>query len=128
MVIKDKFRFTSFILFIIMFIVIIFLSIKAYGSSETVENTHKELGIGDYISKLSTSISTVDDTNSYEEEDMYVNYKQVQITQGENLWDIAKRYHTKGDVRKYVRHVAQINNLSEGTVMQNQVIMVPISN
>ena len=127
MVIKDKFRFTSFILFILMFIVIIFLSIKAYGSSDSIESETRNLRVGDYISDISLSENSSDDVLSDDEEYIYVNYKQVQTTEGQSLWDIAKRYHTKGDIRKYVRHLAVINDLNEGTLTENKVLMVPIS-
>ena len=98
--IKDRFRFASFIIILTMFFVIIFLSIKAYGVHNTYsrepQNYSEEASI---INDYSTEYSSSKQQNSQNTEDeIYIKYKIITTVDGDTVWGIAKQYHINGNI------------------------------
>lgn len=53
-------------------------------------------------------------------------FTSVTIEKGETLWHLAKEYSHGGDIRQYIREIKEINNLSDGTIYEGDVIKMPL--
>ena len=55
-------------------------------------------------------------------------YKKVTVYSGDTLWGIAGEYtEPSKDVRKMVKAICDLNNVSPGKIYPGQVILVPVS-
>lgn len=54
------------------------------------------------------------------------NYIQVSVAPGDTLWNIAKEYHTEGDIRNYIIEIEQLNNLKTSNLFVDQQLYIPI--
>ena len=55
-------------------------------------------------------------------------YKKVTVYQGDTIWGIASTYTAPSeDVRKQVRAICDLNDVTPGKLVPGQVILVPIS-
>lgn len=53
--------------------------------------------------------------------------REITIMQGDTLWDIARRYNTKDDIREYIYKIKKINNLSSSNIYAGSKIKIPVS-
>lgn len=53
-------------------------------------------------------------------------YVSVIVEKGDTLWDIAREYNQSGDLRKYIRRVERINNLTDGLIYEGDVLKLPV--
>ena len=54
-------------------------------------------------------------------------YKKVTIYSGDTLWNIASDYtEPSKDIRKLVKEICEINDVSPGDIIPGQTILVPI--
>jgi len=53
-------------------------------------------------------------------------YISVVVKKGDTLWDIARKYNQSGDVRKYIRKVERINNLTDSLIYEGDVLKLPV--
>lgn len=54
-----------------------------------------------------------------------VSYISVYVKKGDTLWDIAKKYKQKGDIRKYIKEIKKVNNLEDSIIFEGDVLMIP---
>lgn len=52
-------------------------------------------------------------------------YVQHVVSQGETIWDIAKKYNVYDNIDKTVYEIRKINNNSNCIIYPNQVLLVP---
>lgn len=51
---------------------------------------------------------------------------EVTVTEGDTLWDIAKRFNQHQDPRKVIYSIKKINRLDSGFIIAGQIIRVPL--
>lgn len=60
-----------------------------------------------------------------EGESSEVQYTQITVEKGDTLWGIAQRYNTDGDIRSYINIIEKVNNISDSTIYEGDVIILP---
>ena len=53
-------------------------------------------------------------------------YTMVTVEKGDTLWDIAREYNKKGDIRQYIRQIEKINHLSDSMIFEGDVLQLPV--
>lgn len=60
-----------------------------------------------------------------------IEYREIYISSGDTLWDIAKHeqqsnnYYKGKDIREVIFHIKKVNNLSSSELNINQKILIP---
>lgn len=54
-----------------------------------------------------------------------VQYQRITVEKGDTLWGIAKRYNADGDIRSYINKIEKVNNISDSTIYEGEVILLP---
>ena len=54
-------------------------------------------------------------------------YKEITIRNGDNLWNIAKKYGKDCDIREYIYEIKKINKLQSSELYAGTQIKVPMS-
>ena len=67
---------------------------------------------------LSTYVSSV---HANEKE----SYKIIRIETGDTLWNIAVRYKKRGDIRRYIHKLMEVNDLKDGTIYAGDQLLIP---
>lgn len=52
-------------------------------------------------------------------------YTLVTVEKGDTLWDLAKDYCKGGDIRRFIDSIEKINNLTDSTIFEGEVIKMP---
>lgn len=55
-------------------------------------------------------------------------YRSVIVHSGDTLWSIAEKYGGNGNIREYIYHIKEINNLNSSTLYENTSILIPVNN
>lgn len=53
-------------------------------------------------------------------------YISVIVEQGDTLWDLAGEYNNTRDLRQYIRKIEKINQLTDSTIYEGDVLKMPI--
>mgnify|MGYP006286632275 CR=1 FL=1 len=53
-------------------------------------------------------------------------YKVINVSEGDTLWDIALENDFEGDIRQYIYEIKKVNNLNESTIYSGSSIKIPI--
>jgi len=53
-------------------------------------------------------------------------YMEITVFQGDNLWNIAEKYSTGGDLREYIHKIIEINNLSGSNIYAGSKLLIPV--
>lgn len=78
-----------------------------------------------FVTVLAISILTVfsfTKAYGYKERELEI----IIIKSGDTLWDIAKKYNKKGDIREYIYDLKIINNLNDSSIMAGSELKVII--
>ncbi|WP_010243522.1 LysM peptidoglycan-binding domain-containing protein [Acetivibrio cellulolyticus] len=51
-------------------------------------------------------------------------FEVITIKSGDTLWDIAKKYNKKGDIREYIYDLKKINDLNDCSIMTGSELKV----
>jgi FOG: LysM repeat len=54
-------------------------------------------------------------------------YNTVCVSSGDTLWQIAQKYNPNGDIRKLVKEIRKMNNLSSSVIYAGEELKVPVS-
>jgi len=54
-------------------------------------------------------------------------YETVVVEKGDTLWDLAEKYCQGKDIRQYIEIIRSVNNLSDNTIYEGDVLMMPVS-
>jgi hypothetical protein len=52
-------------------------------------------------------------------------YIEITIAAGDTLWDIAREYQEKGDIRRYIFDIKKLNKMSDSRIYEGQKIIIP---
>lgn len=67
--------------------------------------------------------------NSATRVDAYGYYQQVEVKEGDTLWDYAEKYSDgKRDLRKIVYEIEEINELDSPEISKGDILLVPVYN
>lgn len=67
--------------------------------------------------------------NSATRVDAYGYYQQVEVKEGDTLWDYAEKYSDgKRDLRKIVYEIEEINELDSPEVKAGDILIIPVYN
>jgi len=54
-------------------------------------------------------------------------YTSIQVESGDTLWDLARDFGPDDqDVRRVIKHICKINNVSPETLQPGQVLLIPV--
>ncbi|MBE6036525.1 MAG: LysM peptidoglycan-binding domain-containing protein [Clostridiales bacterium] len=54
-------------------------------------------------------------------------YLQIEVESGDTLWDLARDFGPDDqDVRRVIKHICKINNVSPETLQPGQVLLIPV--
>ncbi len=53
-------------------------------------------------------------------------YTSVVVEHGDTLWDLAKEYSSRGDVRQYIKKIEQVNHLKDSVIYEGDVLKMPV--
>lgn len=56
----------------------------------------------------------------------YSEHDTIVVKSGDTLWDIAKQYNNKGDIRDYIHRIEKLNNLSGCDIYEGDVLLLPL--
>lgn len=58
-----------------------------------------------------------------------VKYREIQVTEGDTLWDIALTYlPEKTDIRKMIYDIKEFNGMDDSCIYPGDIIKIPIAN
>ncbi|MGL5440610.1 MAG: cell division suppressor protein YneA [Filifactoraceae bacterium] len=91
-----------------------------------ISRIYRVIGIFSIIFALTFTTSIIFSNLSKSIEASASNYIQISVSPGDTLWNIAKEYHTEGDIRNYISEIQRVNNLNTGSIFVDQKLYIPI--
>ena len=53
-------------------------------------------------------------------------YKMINVSEGDTLWNIALKSNFEGDIRQYIYEIKKINNLKGSNIYSGSTIKIPV--
>ena len=58
--------------------------------------------------------------------DTNAEYTTVTVVKGDTLWDLARKYTNKGDIRQYIHNIEKANNLTDSMIFEGDILKLPL--
>lgn len=52
-------------------------------------------------------------------------FEKVTVSQGDTLWDLAKEYGSKEDIRSFIRDIKKANGMTTSMIYEGQELLIP---
>ena len=65
---------------------------------------------------------TVQAANAYE---IVVQYKSIEVSEGDTLWDIAEEYGDYQDKESYIVEIKELNHMDDDTIYSGSYLVIP---
>lgn len=78
-----------------------------------------------FIMLVSITLSCIFFASAVNGADTNAAYTTVTVEKGDTLWDLAKEYSKKGDIRQYIYKIEKANNLTDSTIFEGDILKLP---
>ncbi len=79
-----------------------------------------------FVIMLTILLSSISLLNFAQSADNGQAYTTVVVEHGDTLWDLAKEYNKKGDLRQYIKKIEEANQLNDSLIYAGDVLKMPM--
>lgn len=78
-----------------------------------------------FVVMVTILLSSISLLNFSQSADTGESYTSVVVERGDTLWDLAKEYKNKGDLRQYIKRIEEVNHLNDSMIREGDVLKMP---
>ncbi|NLV35149.1 MAG: LysM peptidoglycan-binding domain-containing protein [Clostridiaceae bacterium] len=79
-----------------------------------------------FVMMVTIILSSISLLNFSQSADAGQSYTTVVVERGDTLWDLAKQYNDKGDLRQYIKKIEEANHINDSMIYEGDVLKMPM--